>query len=77
MLALAPEFNRAASSFSAGSFSLQVDQLSGHGAVVIFASTNLVDWIPVFTNAPHAGSLQFLDSSAPGNASRFYRALEC
>jgi hypothetical protein len=61
---------------SNGGFSLRLDQLSGHGAVVIFASSNLVDWAPVFSNPPVTGSLQFADPEGRSAPTRFYRALE-
>lgn len=40
---------------------------------VIQASTNLRDWIPIFTNAPAAGTIVFTDADASNFASRFYR----
>ena len=43
---------------------LELNGLSGHGPVVVYASTNLVNWIPIFTNPPFAGDVQFLDSGA-------------
>ncbi|HZI31397.1 MAG TPA: immunoglobulin domain-containing protein, partial [Candidatus Binatia bacterium] len=59
------QFNtsRSALSFTNGGFSLELDQLSGHGNVIIYASTNLVNWFPIFTNPPQLGSFHFLDSS--------------
>jgi hypothetical protein len=57
-------------------FSLELDRLSGHGAVVIYASSNLLDWRPIFTNPPVTGSLQFIDSSATNSLVQFYRAVE-
>jgi hypothetical protein len=38
-------------------------------------STNLNDWTPVCTNQVINGSIDFVDPDAPGNPSRFYRAL--
>ena len=57
-------------------FQLQVDGQAGIVPVVIYASTNLADWTPIYTNPPMVGSLPFLDSSATGFARRFYRAKE-
>jgi hypothetical protein len=57
-------------------FGWQLDQLSGHGSIVILVSTNLVDWMPVFTNPPVTGSLQFFDPGATNQPTRFYRAVE-
>lgn len=55
---------------------LQLQGLSGHGDVVLYASTNLIDWQPVLTNAPATGTLDLLDSSATNAPARFYRAEE-
>jgi VCBS repeat-containing protein len=41
---------------------------------VIEASTNLVDWIPIFTNSTLSGSFGFTDQTATNIPSRFYRA---
>ena len=38
-------------------------------------STNLNDWTPVCTNQVINGSIDFVDPDAPGNPSRFYRAV--
>jgi len=65
-----------APSFSNNGFGWQLDQLSGHGTIIILASTNLVDWVPVFTNPPVTGSLQFLDPRVTNQPYRFYRAVE-
>jgi hypothetical protein len=40
---------------------------------IINASTNLVDWVPIFTNLPTTGSIQFLDHDATNHPSRLYR----
>jgi hypothetical protein len=62
--------------FSSKGYLSQLSQLSGHGNTVIMASTNLVDWVPVFTNSPVTGSLIYLDPEATNLPSRFYRAFE-
>jgi alpha-tubulin suppressor-like RCC1 family protein len=69
-----PQFNSSGSLSSAG-FAGELDHLSGHGSVIVFASPDLINWVPIFTNAPLTGSLQFLDSGAT-NQSRFYWAVE-
>jgi hypothetical protein len=63
-------------SLTGSGFSLRLGQLSGYGSSVILASTNLLDWVPIFTNPPSLGSIQFLDSSATNSPARFYRAVE-
>jgi hypothetical protein len=62
--------------FSSRGLTLQLDQLSGHGATIIMASTNLVNWVPILTNPPVTGTLQFLDPDMTNQPSRFYRAVE-
>jgi Regulator of chromosome condensation (RCC1) repeat/Immunoglobulin domain len=55
---------------------LQLDGVFASQSVVIFASTDLVAWLPILTNPPATGSLLFLDSSATNLPQRFYRASE-
>jgi len=62
--------------FADGGFGWQLDQLSGHGNIIILASTNLLDWVPIFTNPAVTGSFQFLDTGATNQPNRFYRAIE-
>lgn len=55
---------------------IQLNGSNGFGPVTIYASTNLgnpLAWIPIFTNAPTNGSIQFLDTSATNYHARFYR----
>lgn len=42
--------------------------------VVVEASTNLVDWLPVQTNSMTAGPTYFNDSHSADYPARFYRA---
>jgi len=73
-----PRLEVDAGSYGTGSngFSLQLSGLSGHGAIVIYSSTNLSSWLPIFTNPPVTGSLQFIDSNALNAPLLFYRAVE-
>jgi hypothetical protein len=57
-------------------FGFTLNALSGHGPVVIYASTNLMEWRPIYTNQAVLGSLRVLDSSATNSPLRFYRAIE-
>ena len=59
-----------------GGFSLQVDGLSSDGNIVLFFSTNLVDWQPVLTNPPLTGSLKMTDTGATNFAFGFYQVME-
>jgi hypothetical protein len=55
---------------------LQLDGVFATNSVIIYASTNLVGWLPILTNSPATGSVLFLDSSATNRPRRFYRATE-
>ncbi len=46
----------------------------GTNTVIIEASPDLVNWLPIDTNTPSQGMIQFLDTSSIGMARRFYRA---
>lgn len=71
-----PRFNSVGLTLTNGSFAWQLDRLSGHGNIVIYASTNLVDWIPIRTNPPQVGSLMIIDPEATNIPARYYRAQE-
>jgi hypothetical protein len=57
-------------------FQLQVDGVFATNSLVVYASTNLVDWLSIFTNPPATGSLRFLNSNALSRPVQFYRAVE-
>jgi hypothetical protein len=59
-----------------GAFGMRLTGSSGAYPVVIYATTNLIDWTPVFTNAPTTNVIYFMDSSTSAGPSRFYRAVE-
>jgi len=59
-----------------GGFGLSISGLSGHGSVLIYASSNLLNWNAIFTNPPQIGTLQFFDLGASNWTQRFYRAAE-
>jgi subtilase family serine protease len=61
--------------WTSNGFRLQVDGLAGSG-LIIYASTNLVSWTPIYTNSSGTGTIQFLDSRATNFPVRFYRAVE-
>jgi len=70
-------FNPAATKpITGGNFQLQLTGVPGTNPVVLQTSTDLVHWQPILTNTPVAGSVQFLDSAAPGFPLRFYRAFQ-
>jgi len=55
---------------------LQVDGARGVNSVILYASTNLVDWQPIYTNPPSLGSACFLDFAVTNQPRRFYRAMQ-
>jgi VCBS repeat-containing protein len=59
---------------TASGFSLNLSAPWGY-VYVVEASTNLVDWIPIFTNATLSGSFVFTDQTATNVPSQFYRAV--
>lgn len=60
---------------SGGQFGFNLNWKTGSVAVVE-ASTNLLDWIPIWTNPPGLGPpLYFSDPQTTGHLTRFYRAL--
>ncbi|HSY19622.1 MAG TPA: immunoglobulin domain-containing protein [Candidatus Acidoferrales bacterium] len=61
---------------SSQGFNFQLGGLTGHGPVIVFASTDLLVWLPIFTNPPATGSLHILDTNAVYLPFRFYRAAE-
>jgi hypothetical protein len=59
-----------------GSLPLRLTGLTTAGPVVIYASSNLVDWAAIFTNPPTIGPLQYLEEPVTIQSRRFYRASE-
>ena len=59
-----------------GGLQLQLDGAPGTNAVVIEASSDFRQWVPIATNALTNGSVQLLDSAATNLPHRFYRALQ-
>jgi hypothetical protein len=57
-------------------FRFQIEGLSARGPIVIYGSSNLAAWTPLFTNPPATGTIQVLDPTAAGQPLRFYRAEE-
>ena len=59
-----------------GSFQMRLTGSSGVYPVVIYATTNLLDWTPVFTNSPTTNAIDFIDVPSDSSPHRFYRAIE-
>jgi hypothetical protein len=76
VLGVPVSFGTAAGSiqFSNGVFQAPIVGLTGQGAVVIDASPDLSQWIPIYTNQSAFGFFEFSDTNAWNYTSRFYRA---
>jgi arabinogalactan endo-1,4-beta-galactosidase len=61
--------------FSNGQFAFSLTGLTGQGAVVIDASTNLLQWVPILTNPPAFGEAVLIDSNSGSFPLRFYRVM--
>ena len=57
-------------------FGLRLAGLSGHGQIILYASSNLVDWEAILTNAPAMGELLLLDPYISTWSQRFYKIVE-
>jgi alpha-L-rhamnosidase len=55
-------------------FRTQLSGLNGTGSVIIYASTDLLDWLPIFTNSAVTGTIPLLDPKATNYSRRFYKA---
>ena len=59
---------------ASGSVALRLIGASGSSPVIIYASSNLMDWQAIFTNAPTVNPIDFTDTSPTNAPQRFYRA---
>ena len=59
-----------------GSFRLRLVGMAQTSAVVIEASTNLVNWVPLYTNPGPSTLIKYSDPAAINQIRRFYRAVE-
>jgi hypothetical protein len=57
-----------------GTFTLRLSGLASDLNIVIYASTNLPVWTPIFTNSPVNGSFEYVDSPPTNAVQRYYRA---
>jgi|SRR6185369_11705444 len=62
--------------WSNGVFRARLSGLIGTGPVIIYRSTNLVNWDGIFTNPPVIGTLDYVDPAASNHTAHFYRAAE-
>jgi alpha-tubulin suppressor-like RCC1 family protein len=59
-----------------GAVQMRLTGSSGVYPVVLYATTNLLDWTPVFTNSPTTNAIDFTDAPPSFSPQRFYRAVE-
>ncbi|HYG24616.1 MAG TPA: immunoglobulin domain-containing protein [Verrucomicrobiae bacterium] len=72
-----PQVTAAGSGFEApGTFRMRILGLSGHGEVLVYASTNLLQWQPVHTNAAAVGTILYFDAVGTNAMQRFFRVEE-
>lgn len=66
--------NVASSGLTAAGFKLHLSGPSGSN-YVIYASSDMVNWTPISTNAAPSGTVDFTDTDATNHAFRYYRGL--
>ena len=59
-----------------GNFRLRLVGMSPTSAVLLEASSNLVNWTPLYTNPPPATLIKYSDPIDPNQKARFYRGRE-
>jgi hypothetical protein len=57
-------------------FHMRVLGASGTGPLIVYASSNMLDWTPLLQNPPVIGSVDFNDPWLVSTPQRFYRAAE-
>jgi hypothetical protein len=62
--------------WTSSGFVLQLNGTNSLGSTIISASTNLMSWMPIYTNAPTNGAIMFLDPTSTNFMDRFYRILQ-
>jgi hypothetical protein len=59
-----------------GAFTMRLTGSSGMKPVVLYSTTNLVNWAPIYTNPPTTNYIDFTDVPMDGSPNHFYRAAE-
>jgi len=62
--------------FTGGTFQIRVDNVLQPGTLVLEASTDMVDWAPVFTNTTPTNTVFYTEPVAGSAPARFYRAFQ-
>lgn len=68
-----PQIAPGSAGMKPGGFGFTVASLTNQ-TIVVEASTNLVNWQPIWTNSPPGTSVDFVDSEWLNHSNRFYRA---
>jgi hypothetical protein len=68
-----PQFAPGSASVKPGGFGFTLTRLTNQ-TIVVEASTNLVNWQPIWTNPPPGASTNFVDPEWLNHSNRFYRA---
>ncbi len=72
-----PQFVAAGFGINGGNtFGLRLNGMSGHGPIILYASSNLVHWEPILTNAPATGQILLQDPEPDTWPQRFYKVVE-
>lgn len=72
-----PQFVATGFGISGGNtFGLRLNGLSGHGPIILYASSNLVHWEAILTNAPAMGELLLQDPNTSTWPQRFYKIIK-
>ena len=61
--------------WTSGGFMLRLNGTNNYGPTIIYATTNLESWMPIYTNPPTTNAILFLDSDSTNFPYRFYRAV--
>jgi uncharacterized repeat protein (TIGR03803 family) len=67
--------NGAGIQYNKGLVTLQINGLTGVVTAEVETSSNLFNWIPIYTNTTSFGTIQFIDTSATNASMRFYRVV--
>jgi hypothetical protein len=73
LLQVVPSAAFQSASLTNGNFQFVFSGQTG-SSCLIQVSTNLLNWVPLFTNAPFNGTLNYVDPQTPQVPVRFYRA---
>ena len=62
--------------WTSGGVMLGFNGTNSYGTTIIYATTNLQNWTPIYTNPPTTSNIQYFDTDATNYPYRFYRAIE-